>query len=239
MFRAAANGAMFDVAIVTLAFLLAWYILVRVSEPTIRYVAPDRRASPHLAEVTCNNRIEIERNNESITNLFKINARTRSRTSDSSNDCAKNDRYCSSSNDCLLLCKRYKYTEFLCDVTSSTCVPVPITDKGGDGDEDLSVPKPCDTKNGEYAVLVGFANIGAAVWQCIQIYSQYVDRSKFCENGVFDMNANVREPSFRDCECPSGTVRAVHSIGTAYDNSLPHCVREDQWQLLKFSMTKV
>lgn len=231
---------MLNVLCLMIAFVAAWFILIRINKPieTNGDEAFDNVALSQYWETTRN----ISRsNNENILNAVNVKNRTRERF-DASNDCAANVRYCSTAYDCSILCTAFKYTWFDCDVDTNTCVPKPMVNDDGDDDDDDNdedAPKKCDSKNGEFAVLVGIATIGTAVWQCVQLYKHFSDRTTFCENGRFDMDADVREPSYRDCECPQNTVRVIHSTVSSYDNALPHCVAFDKWDLLKDSMTLV
>lgn len=151
-------------------------------------------------------------------------------------DCAVDAKFCHTDTDCEYLCKKYKRIKFACDF-NHTCAPSQID--GGDGggsDDDDTPPVKCDTSIGEYVMLVSYTTVGTAIWQCVQLYSHYSDRSKFCEGGDFDMNADIREPFYRDCKCPEGTTRAVYNIASFYDNSLPHCIPNNQIIFYKNSM---
>lgn len=160
-------------------------------------------------------------------------------------DCSVERRFCVSDNDCQILCKEYKRLLFRCNDTSNTCDPQKIfNDAADDNDEreneENRQDKQCDVKNGEFAMLVGYTTLGTAIWQCIQLYRHFRDRSKFCEGGTFDMRADIREPSYRDCECPPDTIRAVYRHPTAYeqigDSALPHCISKLSWNLYRASM---
>lgn len=146
-------------------------------------------------------------------------------------DCSTVRRYCMHDVDCETICKPYKLTIYKCD-NNNVCYPAPIEDNEDPG------KVVCDTKHGEYALLVGYTTIGTALWQCVQLYRHYVDSTKFCENGVFDMDANKREPSYCDCTCPAGTIRAVYSIASFYDNAIPHCIPRETWKFYKSDMVE-
>lgn len=161
-------------------------------------------------------------------------------------DCSIAKRFCVTDTDCTLLCKEYKRLLFHCDASTATCEPRKISSDDDDPIDDREKDENkrdhhCDAKNGEYAMLVGYTTLGTALWQCIQLYRHFRDRSKFCEGGKFDMRADLREPSYRDCACPSGTIRAVYKHPTAYErigsSSLPHCVPARSWNLYRASMT--
>lgn len=164
-------------------------------------------------------------------------------------DCSVASRFCVYDQDCASLCRSYKNIYFACDKNAfanddtrirenyriGRCAPRAIVDES----DQVTPREKCRVELGEYALLVGYTNLGTAIWQCVQLYQQYADRSSFCEGGRFDMNANIREPSYRDCLCPAGTVRAVSRLASMYDNHLPHCIAQDQWTFYRNSMVVV
>lgn len=159
-------------------------------------------------------------------------------------DCTAEQRYCGNDDDCDTLCRTFVRVRFVCDSDStSTCVPAFVKSRPGDNDGDggdaAEGGRECDTRNGEYALLVGYTALGYARWQCVQLYSHWQERETFCEGGNFAMNADVREPSFRDCDCPEGTLRAVHAMANQYDHGLPHCVPKERWPFLRNDMRQV
>lgn len=147
-------------------------------------------------------------------------------------DCSTVRRYCVYDQDCETICEPKKAVIFKCD-ENEICYPYFIEDKNDPGKVE------CDTKHGEYALLVGYTSVGTALWQCVQLYRHFIDPTKFCENGIFDMDANVREPSYKDCTCPSDTIRAVYKISSFYDNAIPHCISEISWKFYKNDMLEV
>lgn len=140
-------------------------------------------------------------------------------------DCGTVTRYCMIDTDCEKLCKPANSAKIICN--KSHCVftyDAKSTDPSPPGGDPN---KCCDLKNGEYAILVGYATFGIALWQCVQLYKQYVDRQKICEGGTLSMDARLREPSYMDCTCPPNTVRIVTTRASTYDNALPHCVPQN------------
>lgn len=150
-------------------------------------------------------------------------------------DCSLETRYCKRDSDCLILCKFYANSRLTCDTNRNVCNLTNVSNDGGnDGSGDDVVR--CDNAAGEYALLVGYTTIGVAKWQCIQLYSNYSKREDFCENGEWSINANLREPSYRDCHCSSDDVLAVFKLPTVYDNALPHCIPRITWPLYQRAM---
>lgn len=144
-------------------------------------------------------------------------------------DCTESLHFCTSDADCSVMCRTYETVSFHCDARTHSCQPlntsVRTPSPGGDGDDDdnnRSFVAACNVKAGEYAMLVGYTNLGAALWQCVQLYKQF--SGSFCESGVFNMDARMREPSYRDCPCPKGTVRMSKKLADQYDTQLPHCI---------------
>lgn len=39
--------------------------------------------------------------------------------------------------------------------------------------EDSEVKTNCDVSGGEYALLVGYSNLGVALWKCVQMYKSF------------------------------------------------------------------
>lgn len=99
----------------------------------------------------------------------------------------------------------------------------------------------CDTKNGEYGLLVGYNELGIAQWECIQLYPSWQRKDIYCENGKVDIDVRAREPSYRDCICRSGDVRLVYRrsvLGqTVY--GLPHCVPADRVKFYELSYSQM
>lgn len=147
-------------------------------------------------------------------------------------DCSQIRRYCMHNQDCETICEPHTGVLFRCD-ENEICYPWFIEDN-----EDPNKVE-CDTKSGEYALLVGYTTVGTALWQCVQLYQQYVDRNKYCENGDFQMNVDLREPSYRDCTCSGNDIRAIYKIASAYDNALPHCISENNWRFYELDMIRI
>lgn len=137
-------------------------------------------------------------------------------------DCNAFTRYCLVSANCKILCKDAAVVEF--DCKEARCLerePGGGNDGGGSSGEGK-----CDAKNGEYAVLVGYSELGVAQWQCVQMYPAWQVKSRYCEKGTLDIDARKREPSYRDCTCPLGTYRVVYKRTVLGQSvyGLPHCV---------------
>lgn len=143
-------------------------------------------------------------------------------------NCSKINRYCLKAENCTLFCKDASVVKF--DCVDGVCVSKPLDADKPTGDDTNSN---CDTKNGEYGLLVGYNEIGVAQWECVQLYPAWRDTTKYCEGGRVDIDVRVREPSYRDCLCPEDSVRIVYRksvLGqTVY--GLPHCVPRN---MLKF-----
>ena len=144
-------------------------------------------------------------------------------------DCDKSVRVCLTDNDCSILCKRKNgvLIDVKCDPTDLVCRPSATT--SGDDDHVLPPDQPepnCKTDKGEYALLQGYNELGIAQWNCVQLYPGWMDYSKYCENGVINIDTRKRAPSYLDCTCPENTLRMVYSKSQLGQEvfGLPHCV---------------
>lgn len=136
-------------------------------------------------------------------------------------NCGNFKTLCLVKENCNLFCKDAYIAEFDCN--KGVCVERAF-DQNKPGAVDQS--SNCDTKNGEYGLLVGYNDLGLAQWQCVQLYPGWVDKTKYCEGGTVDIDARLREPSYRDCTCPENTKRMVYkkSLLGQVVYGLPHCV---------------
>lgn len=98
-------------------------------------------------------------------------------------DCSESLRFCTSDADCSIMCQTYETVNFHCDAQTHICQPLntnirvpksPGDDGDDDGDDDETTDRSgksaCNVKAGEYAMLMGYTNLGAALWQCMQLY---------------------------------------------------------------------
>lgn len=150
-------------------------------------------------------------------------------------DCNRFQRYCLKSDNCNLLCKDAAVTSFTC--SKGICVE----ESSSNSNNPPSVDSNCDTKNGEYGLLIGYNELGVALWQCVQLYPAFADRKRYCENGVLNIDARVREPSYRDCICPAGNLRIVYreSVLGQVVNGLPHCVTKEVFPFYSLAYVEV
>lgn len=136
-------------------------------------------------------------------------------------NCNTTKRLCVTADNCKLFCKDAAVVPFDCD--QGVCVERALdASRPADTDDE----SPCDKKNGEYGLLVGYNELGVATWECVQLYPGWQDRSKYCEGGTVDLDTRVRAPSYADCMCPSGTTRIVYkrSVLGQVTYGLPHCI---------------
>lgn len=173
---------------------------------------------------------DIARRNDVARLRDLVNPNARLSTNDARRvDCSEVLRFCTSDAECSVMCRTYETVSNHCQALTHTCQPMitrvrtPPSSPGGD-DGDRANDETCDLKAGEYAMLVGYTNIGAAIWQCVQMYKHF--QGSFCEHGTFRMDARLREPSYRDCECPAGTQRMIKRLADQYDTQLPHCIAQ-------------
>lgn len=158
------------------------------------------------------------------------------------NDCDANRVVCLNNDNCKLLCKNSSVINYTCNERNicqdrSVIAEESNDNDGGKGsgigisDNDETGARNCDAKNGEFALLQGYNEIGLAQWNCVNIYPGWQDKTKYCEKGIIDIDARVREPSYADCKCPRGTTRMIYRksmIGqTVY--GLPHCVENPKF----------
>ncbi|KAK2574849.1 hypothetical protein KPH14_013082 [Odynerus spinipes] len=147
-------------------------------------------------------------------------------------DCDANRTICLSNNNCKLLCRNAAIIDYTCN-EQNVCEDRSIVAEEGIGisDSDETGARECDTKNGEFALLQGYNEVGLAQWNCVNIYPGWQDKSKYCENGKVDIDARVREPSYADCKCPSGTSRMVYRRSLVGQNvyGLPHCIKNKKF----------
>lgn len=136
-------------------------------------------------------------------------------------DCLNYSRLCVTDSDCSLMCLPYHNVRFICG--QNVCSVTPIENSSEEPDENQ--PN-CNVKEGEFAIIVGLTDLGYISWRCVQLYPQYQLRDTFCEGGKFDMDARVREPSYRDCTCPPQSIRMIENFASFYDNAIPHCIPE-------------
>lgn len=157
-------------------------------------------------------------------------------------DCRHIPRPCLLERDCTFLCSNSASVSYECDRKSLLCVERAVgitTDAGNSGnnddkdtsDRDSVDPSSvkCNTKAGEYALLEGYNELGVAQWNCIQLYPGWEGGGKrYCENGIVNIDARVRVPSYADCTCPSGTTRIVYARSQLGQQiyGLPHCVKQ-------------
>lgn len=153
-------------------------------------------------------------------------------------DCSVTVRYCAFDTDCDALCKDFRNIRFHCE--ENKCVARPIVRDNNDDSSDKNIDViNCNLEAGEYALLVGYTNLGVAKWKCVQMYKKFLQRDKFCEGGTFLFNALIKSPSYRDCLCPSDAIRAVYNVSSLYDDALPHCIPRTTWQFYANSMRPV
>lgn len=153
-------------------------------------------------------------------------------------DCSRTQRYCLDRDNCRLFCKDASVIEF--DCLNGICVQRAV-DKEKPTHNSSDGGSKCDTKNGEYGLLVGYNEIGVAMWECVQLYPAWQNRSSYCENGTIDLDVRKREPSYRDCTCRSSDVRIVYrySILGQSVNGLPHCVSSDRYKFYELSYRQI
>lgn len=231
---------MYHIVVIFAAFVLLWYFVFffRRTPPLTSYREPHDR-------LRCS-KCSLRERRRALQDLSKPSIDHRGDTVRERVDCSIERRFCVTDTDCTLLCKEYKRLLFCCDASTGTCEPVKISNDDNPVDErekDENIrDRRCDAKNDEYTMLVEYKTLGTALWQCVQLYHHFRDRSKFCEDGEFDMRADLCEPSYRDCTCPPETIRAVYKHPTAYEQtgagSLPHCVPTRSWNLYRASMTE-
>lgn len=162
---------MFRVFFLYFILLLIWYFLFSTF-----YYALSRRSkeieNPEKNINNSNNNMTIEADiEEKETNEDKLVKQLRIKEivpiGNTMTDCAIDAKFCHVDTDCEYLCKRYKRIKFACDF-NHTCAPRQIDGGNGGGGDDDDIPLvKCDTKLGEYAMLVGYTTIGTAIWQCI------------------------------------------------------------------------
>lgn len=144
-------------------------------------------------------------------------------------NCNTTRRLCLRSENCRLFCKDSAVVAFECE--QGVCVERAHDDVVDGAKVEMS--SNCDTKNGEFGLLVGYSELGVAQWECVQLYPGWENRSRYCENGTVELDTRVRTPSYKDCVCPADTQRMVYErsvLGqTVY--GLPHCVPD---RLVKF-----
>lgn len=183
-------------------------------------------------------------------NVNASNVRIRTRDDDLNNsniegplipaDCRASVRSCLRNEDCLVLCQRNATTlSYNCDQKTLLCrengLTIDNSSSSDDGsgnnnnDDDNDTPINCRNDLGEYALLQGYNNLGVAEWNCVQIFPSWSEPGKrYCEGGVMHLDTRKGLPSYKQCDCPSGTTRIVYkrSIGqTVFDTGLPHCVK--------------
>lgn len=151
-------------------------------------------------------------------------------------NCGNFRSLCLFKENCNLFCKDAYIAEFDCN--KGVCVERPLDlNKPGAADQSSN----CNTKNGEYGLLIGYNDLGFAQWQCVQLYPNWQNREKYCEGGTINIDARVREPSYRDCLCPENTTRMVYKkslLGqTVY--GLPHCVSNKISKFYELSYAKM
>jgi hypothetical protein len=151
-------------------------------------------------------------------------------------DCQKVNRYCLKPENCKLFCKDAAVVPF--DCTNGVCVQKAVDTTKPTGSDQQS---PCDTKNGEYGLLVGYNDLGIAQWECIQLYPAWQDRKSYCQNGRLDLDVRAREPSYRDCTCSEGTTRMVYKKSVLGQTvfGLPYCVPNNVVKFYELSYAKV
>lgn len=147
-------------------------------------------------------------------------------------NCNTTKRICVTSDNCKLFCKDAAIVDFDCE--QGVCVERALDATRPIQDDDES---PCDKKNGEYGLLVGYNELGLATWECVQLYPGWQDRSTYCEGGTVDIDTTVRAPSYADCLCPTGTTRIVYkrSVLGQVAYGLPHCVPTDRAKFYSLS----
>lgn len=148
--------------------------------------------------------------------------------------CSQVRRPCLTDRDCATLCRGN--VVYSCDSSSNVCSEPRVIGVDGTIDENENEPPTpikCRTDKGEYAVLQGFTDLGTANWNCVQLFPGWNDGpgTKFCENGVVDIDTRLRTPSYRDCQCPAGTTRIVYAISRLGQQvyGLPHCVKDPKF----------
>jgi hypothetical protein len=67
----------------------------------------------------------------------------------------------------------------------------------------------CNPKHGILALLLADTQIHAANWMCLSLYGDYYKDNDtvsdgVCENGVLNVDINLKTPSMIDCTCPDG-----------------------------------
>jgi hypothetical protein len=152
-------------------------------------------------------------------------------------DCQKNVRYCLRADNCKMFCKDAAVVPF--DCTNGVCVQRPVDNEKPTGGDNESH---CDTKNGEYGLLVGYNELGIAQWECVQMYTMWTkNRKSYCQNGVLNIDARKREPSYRDCICPEGSVRIVYRKSVLGQTvcGLPYCVPENLYKFYELSYQRI
>lgn len=137
---------------------------------------------------------------------------------------------CVEDRNCELLCSDYALVPSTC--RANLCV----AGDGGGGGGDPGQPDPppgidCDTKNGEYAFLRGVTEAGVAEWACINLFPDWQPSAdgerRFCEGGVWSMNADDHNPHWSDCACPKETVNVIYRLPNGEEgDGKPHCVPE-------------
>lgn len=143
-------------------------------------------------------------------------------------DCATTQAICVTASNCNLLCKNAALVSF--DCVNGACVEKAVSNVSPSSSSSSSDDQAnCNTRIGEYGLLVGYNELGVAQWECVQLYPRWQNLATYCEGGTVSLDARVREPSYRDCSCAVGHTRMVYrrSVLGQTAHGLPHCVRDD------------
>lgn len=148
--------------------------------------------------------------------------------------CTVYRRPCLTDRDCKTLCTGK--LDYVCDSKQNVCSEPRVIDieEGLQLNDPSSSSSPsssikCRTEKGEYAVLQGYNDLGTAKWECVQLFPGWEGGgTKYCENGIVDIDTRVRLPSYKDCTCPQGTTRIVYALSRLGQQvyGLPHCVKD-------------
>lgn len=133
-------------------------------------------------------------------------------------DCDRQNIFCATSSNCKVLCRPNIATQSYRCADDYRCVTEreAINEESGQVSEVPGVD--CNTKVGEIAVLVGYTSLGAAQWECVNLYSAWDPRTlnpetgkqRYCEDGIISFDARVKAPDARSsCTCPEGLFKIV------------------------------
>jgi len=132
---------------------------------------------------------------------------------------------CFSNKECQVRCSNHT-DAFICS-DKNICVPIR---------DSLSVTTgKCNPKHGILALLLADTQMHAADWMCLSLYGDFFKdddtvSSGVCENGVLNVDINLKTPSMIDCTCASGySLISLRNLDDGVVNGrsteIPRCIQ--------------